>query len=322
MNNNCSHTKTYIKTHHHVYLIKNKHIEFDKERRFCQECDMLVYDNVLDNLASEEAISIYHKLYGVDIKELINLRKKYDLSIELFAKIIGCAKKTLISYEQNKSIPNDTYMITIKTLINNPEVIRMLIESDKGRFSSKEYAIIAKKIYPIIGKNALLLSETKRHEPTVYNGYTELIQEKLNAVILYLCKQKISKTKLMKLLFYIDFSFYKENSCSVTGLEYARLTFGPVPDDYELLIDNFVNKGAIRYENEGDNQSVTAIDNSNLDQLNNKEIALINSIVLFFKDYDAKKITAFSHQEKGWKETAHSKIISYDYAFELQDINK
>ena len=44
-------------------------------------------------------------------KEWKTLRNKYNLSQELFSKIIGCAKKTLISYEKGTAIPNDNYMI-------------------------------------------------------------------------------------------------------------------------------------------------------------------------------------------------------------------
>ena len=87
-----------------------------------------------------------------DKEEVKELRKNYSLSLDDFSKIIGCAKKTLISYEQGVSIPNDSYLITLKTLISKPEIIRYMIESNKERFTEKELKRINKKIRPFIGE--------------------------------------------------------------------------------------------------------------------------------------------------------------------------
>ena len=87
-----------------------------------------------------------------DKEEVKELRKNYSLSLDDFSKIIGCAKKTLISYEQGVSIPNDSYLITLKTLISKPEIIKYMIESNKERFTEKELKRINKKIRPFIGE--------------------------------------------------------------------------------------------------------------------------------------------------------------------------
>ena len=94
----CESTNTYVNDHNHKYVIKGKEINFVAPRRFCKNCDSLVYDAELDNHASEIAISLYNEKYGISKEEIISLRKKYNLSQELFSKVIGCAKKTLISY--------------------------------------------------------------------------------------------------------------------------------------------------------------------------------------------------------------------------------
>ena len=85
-------------------------------------------------------------------KYVIALRKNYSLSLNDFSKILGCAKKTLISYEQGISIPNDSYMITLNTLIKHPKVIFFLINSNKERFTEAELKRISKKIYPFVGE--------------------------------------------------------------------------------------------------------------------------------------------------------------------------
>ena len=79
-------------------------------------------------------------------EEVKDLRKYYSLSLDDFSKIIGCAKKTLISYEQGVSIPNDSYMITLKTLKDNPSLIIYFVKSNIERFTDKELVRINKKI--------------------------------------------------------------------------------------------------------------------------------------------------------------------------------
>lgn len=85
-------------------------------------------------------------------EDIINLRKNYALSLNDFSKIIGCAKKTLISYEQGISTPNDSYMVTLNTLIKHPKVIFFLINSNRSRFTEQELKRISKKIYPFVGE--------------------------------------------------------------------------------------------------------------------------------------------------------------------------
>lgn len=87
----------------------------------------------------------------IEKEEVKKLRQNYNLSLDDFSKIIGCAKKTLISYEQGISTPNDIYMITLKTLMKNPKVIHYLIDSNKERFTEREYKRITKKIFPYVG---------------------------------------------------------------------------------------------------------------------------------------------------------------------------
>ena len=170
---NCGSTDTYIKNHEHIYQIKGKEIKFNSDRRFCSKCNNLVYDEKLDNIASEKGIEIYNKLYGVPKEEIIALRKKYNLSQELFSKVIGCAKKTLISYEKGVSIPNDSYLILIKSLIANPEIIANLVEANKIQFTDKEYNKINNKISEFLANNEKQLLLSEEYNPTEYNGYTK-----------------------------------------------------------------------------------------------------------------------------------------------------
>lgn len=318
---NCGSTDTYIKNHEHIYQIKGKEIKFNSDRRFCSKCNNLVYDEKLDNTASEKGIEIYNKLYGVPKEEIIALRKKYNLSQELFSKVIGCAKKTLISYEKGVSIPNDSYLILIKSLIANPEIITNLVEANKVQFTDKEYNKINNKISIFLANNEKQLLLSEEYSPTEYNGYTKLNKEKVYNMIIYFADNTILKTKLLKEMFYADFLFYKENCKSITGLEYCKLPFGPVPDGFETILLNEYQEGMIDYKpvitSSKEYYEIAAKKKFNKELFTKEELDVLAKIKKYFKDYNVKKIVDYSHKEKAYTDTNDCAKISYDYSFDI-----
>ncbi len=318
---NCGSTDTYVKNHEHIYQIKGKEIKFNSDRRFCSKCNNLVYDEKLDNIASEKGIEIYNKLYGVTKEEIIALRKKYNLSQELFSKVIGCAKKTLISYEKGVSIPNDSYLILIKSLIASPEMITNLVEANKVQFTDKEYNKINNKISIFLANNEKQLLLNEEYSPTEYNGYTKFNKEKVYNMIIFLADNTILKTKLLKEMFYADFLFYKENCKSITGLEYCKLPFGPVPDGFETILLNEYQEGMIDYKpvitSSKEYYEIAAKKKFNKDLFTKEELDVLAKIKKYFKDYNVKKIVDYSHKEKAYTDTNDCAKISYDYSFDI-----
>lgn len=316
----CNCQNTQIILYHHKYLIKGKEIEFDHKRRVCKDCGSLVYDENLDEAASKEAIRIYNLNYGITKEEIKEIRKNYDLSLELFAKIIGCAKKTLISYEQGTSIPNDNYLIILKTLQKNPNLLKDIIESNPERFSIEEMEKIKNKLHRLYGNHFLTINFLEENEPSLYNGYTKFSFQKFKDVVSYLATLAIGKTKLMKELFYIDFLYYKNYGSSLTGMSYVKLPHGPVPDNYETLLEilndnNFIEITSTLKGNYEENTIVSVNKDINLSK---EEKKIINEIVNYFASYTGSQIADYSHQENAWKLPEFNKLISYEYAFDIE----
>lgn len=307
----CNCTNTYVKKYNNVYTIRNKEIKFESERRFCKNCNSLVYDAKLDNKASILAISIYNEKYGIST-EIINLRKKYNISQELFSKIIGCAKKTLISYEKGKSIPNDIYLIIIKSIISNPEIMLTLIDVNKEQFTDKD-----------LKKIDLLKSNTKdiNNNLCEYNGYTKISLDKIYNMILFFADKGILKTKLLKEMFYADFINYKNTCKSITGLEYAKLPFGPVPNNFESLLNKCVTDNIIdynvTYNNEYESHNIKSKKEFNKKIFTKDELDTMNKIKEKFKKFSSKDIVEYSHQEKAFLNNDFYNKISYDYSFDI-----
>lgn len=320
----CGSEETYIKDYEHIFNIKNKEIRFTSKRRFCKKCNNLVYDDKLDNLASEIAISKYNEQYGITKEMIIDLRKKYKLSQEQFSKIIGCAKKTLISYEKGKSIPNDCYLIILKSLLLKRETIITLISANKEQFTDKEYEKISSRINESLPNNIKRIIGSDEDKPTEYNGYTKLSLDKIYNMIIYFSKDTIFKVKLLKEMFYADFLCYKESCKSITGLEYAKLPLGPVPDGFENIIYKCIQDKVIDYKEELNIDSVkcyiTSKKKFDSTIFNDEEIQILEKVKNKFKDFGSAKIAEFSHKEKAFSETKLTYKISYGYAFDIESI--
>lgn len=320
----CGCQETYIKNYSHNYTIKGKNIIFTSKRKFCKNCNNLVYDSILDNNASELAIEIYNTKYGISKDEIINLRKKLGLSQELFSKVIGCAKKTLISYEKGKSIPNDSYLILIKSLIAKPDTIITIIDANKNQFTSKEYNKINEKVNKIFSNNINQLVNEGEILPDEFNGYSIISKDKIFNIISFFSSDGILKTKLLKEMFYADFIYYRDTCKSITGLEYAKLPLGPVPDQFELLLNECSKEQIIDYKinfnGEYECHKISSIKKCDISIFDDKELEILKYVKETFKDYSSKDISEFSHKEKAYINTQIGKKISYDYAFEINSI--
>ena len=65
-------------------------------------------------------------------------------------------------------------------------------------------------------------------------------------------KSKISKTKLAKLLYLADFAWYYDHLESMSGMQYRKITHGPVPDSFFRAIDELEESGKIVIERKND----------------------------------------------------------------------
>lgn len=318
----CKSSNTYIKDYEHVYNIKGKEIKFTSKRRLCKDCNNLVYDEELDNKASEIAISVYNEKYGIPKEAIIELRNKFNLSQELFSKIIGCAKKTLISYEKGTSIPNDSYLILLKSLIAKPETIITLIDANRNNFTSKEFSKINSKLASLMPNNTRGITLGLDNNLTEYNGYTKFSKEKVYNMILFFADKAVLKTKLLKEMFYADFLYYKNMCKSVTGLEYAKLPLGPVPDQFEYILNQGVCSNVIDYDvtymNEYECYNIVPKKEFNKSIFSKEELDTMMKVKNQFKNFGSKEIADYSHNEDAFIKTDYYDKISYDYAFNIK----
>jgi len=151
-------------------------------------------------------------------------------------------------------------------------------------------------------------------------GETLLINHKrenlLNALI-YFSKNTRScgKTKLFKLLYFLDFIHFRETGESVTGLNYYAWEKGPVPQDlfYELKRPDKDLKETImllkRFEDE-DNKLCQVIAKKPFDSkyFSKRELRIMKDLAYIFRDALAKDMVEVTHLKGSpWDKTLKKK---------------
>ena len=170
----------------------------------------------------------------------------------------------------------------------------------------------------------------ERRKDDLENEYYKILrklpfyQEYKNVnTILYLLKDnEMFETNLMKNLFAVDFENYKDNGSTITNLKYAHMPFGPaVNNRYEiynfLLKNNYIEIESMDGEYGTKFKSIFDFD-SNL--FTEEEINTLKLIKDKMKNKTAKKLSDWSHEFIGWRNTKNGEIISYKYANSF-DIN-
>ena len=160
--------------------------------------------------------------------------------------------------------------------------------------------------------------------PCEENGFKGFDYEKLCAMVLFFAHKnpELLKTKLMKLLNYSDMIFYKENGISISGLKYAHLPYGPVPDNFDMVLGKMAADHIAHIEvfYDGVYEKHQVIPDNDFPEgiLSDTETEVLERIYEKFKNFGSSDISDYSHKEKGYTATKKGEIISYAYAKDIQ----
>lgn len=153
-----------------------------------------------------------------------------------------------------------------------------------------------------------------------------LSSEKLRNLILHILekcggKPNIGETVLYKLLYFCDFDSHEIIGRPITGMNYVKLQFGPVPraKEYNSVIDSMLENNELKIITQEYHSMIQkryiALVESDKSKLNEQEKNLVNEIISKYSDMSAKAIEGFVHGDAPWKETNHQEIINYNLVF-------
>jgi hypothetical protein len=126
---------------------------------------------------------------------------------------------------------------------------------------------------------------------------------------------KVVKTKLAKLLYLADFAWFYEHLESMSGMQYRRLPYGPVPDQYFRAIDELQESGQISLDHKSDISLISETDSSKkqaLTELSKDELSLIKKICQKWKSKKSTEIVHFIHNQLPYKICQPDEIIPYE----------
>lgn len=150
--------------------------------------------------------------------------------------------------------------------------------------------------------------------------------QKIKSLILHLVEQcqheeaGISLTKLYKLLYFIDFGHKATQGSTVSGLDYLKFKFGPVPrglKDYITLLEGeklLEHREAISHL-----YAYTVYETDQQDNLKNYDFSEAEKLTIAktldtFKGKKAKNLSEESHYHQAWVTTENGEIIPTEKA--------
>lgn len=148
--------------------------------------------------------------------------------------------------------------------------------------------------------------------------------DKFRELILYVCRRSegdanFGLTKLNKLLWFTDMAAFLSRGASVTGRNYIKLPYGPVPSEYEETIRDMQKKRqlAVRVENffGYPQKRLLALVEPNLDAFTADEIALVDAFIHQYWNYNGSDMSHLSHEHLGWQLADLGEPIPFEVGF-------
>ena len=319
---------TRILTKRESYIVCNETIEVDAQILTCVECGQEFYCEELDNATLVTAYNEYRRKHKLLLPEEIRkIREQYGLSQRSFAKLLNWGDKTICRYE-NGSIQDKAHN-SILLFLREPENMRTYIVENEIAIDARQKA----KLLDVVEK----LEQGREHHvgcrffdlffsriPCEENGFKAFDYDKFCAMVLFFAHKssELLKTKLMKLLNYSDMIFYKENGVSISGVKYVHLPYGPVPENFDILLGKMAADHIVHIEVLYDNgyEKHHVIPECNIIEgiLSEEECAVLERIYEKFVDFGSVDISNYSHKERGYLSTKPGESISYAYAKDIQ----
>lgn len=147
-------------------------------------------------------------------------------------------------------------------------------------------------------------------------------EQKFRDLILYVCLRSegdewFGATKLNKLLFFIDLGAFRQFGQTISGQEYEKREFGPVPVGMQSVLRVLRDANAIVTRTaavSGYPQHRTfALREPDLSEFEPREIVLIERVLSSYRQMTATQIADASHAELGWRSVAYYETIPFGF---------
>lgn len=320
--------ETKIITRQETFKVCGEDITIDAQVLVCAECGEELFCEELDSATLVNAYNEYRRKHKLLLpNEIKKIREQYGLSQRSFAKLLNWGDKTICRYE-NGSVQDKAHN-SLLLFLREPENMRTYLTENEIVLDERQKTKLLDTVEKLeqdteyrVGRRFFELFFSRI--PCEENGFKGFDYEKLCAMVLFFAHKssELLKTKLMKLLNYSDMIFYKENGISMSGLKYAHLPYGPVPENFDMLLGKMtadhIAHIEVFYDNGYEKHQVIPECDIPEGVLSEEELEVLERIYIKFKDFGSVDISNYSHKEKGYSSTKKGEIISYSYAKDIQ----
>ncbi|NLT51956.1 MAG: DUF4065 domain-containing protein [Ignavibacteria bacterium] len=295
----------------------------------CNKCGEEFTTTDIDEVSISQVYNQYREKYGIPSPEqLTMLKDEYGLTSASFSKLLGFGINQYAAYEKGE-LPNQSNGTLLNLCLDPGEVLKLIERKKEVKLPEK----IKKNLISLIEEESKDCFNFEQHYfnrkiiPNRFNGFTIPSFEKFANMVVYFIENAPFKTRLNKLLFYADFAAYKYSGSSISGMEYAAIPKGPVPDQYEIIFGILAQKEIIASElvsyKDEENERFVPVKKFDTSIFKKEELTILDTVFKHFRFKKTKDIIYnISHEEEAWKENINNKsIISYlDYAPVLKEI--
>ncbi len=233
------------------------------------------------------------------------LRKRKGWSQEDLAKTIGLSRTSIVQLELgNRGVD-----------VMEFQNLSMALGFALDEFMSKDFMQSEVHDDPVI---------KEKSKPEERISVPKLNVEKFKNVLLYILercagKPNVGETVLYKLLYFSDFNYYELYEQHLTGANYKKLQYGPVPQKLTSILAGMMEEKEIE-------QMVTdyyglvqtryiPLKKADLQQMKASEKEVIDRVIDQMSDWNATAISDYSHKDMPWLATQDGQDIDYELAF-------
>ena len=245
--------------------------------------------------------TITQKEIGQRISEL---RKSKGYSQGDLAKMLDISRPSLTQIELGK---RNISVIELKKITN-------ILSVSIDKLLASNYSL-----------TELVINEEKvDKEPKLRISIPELKVNKFKNILLYILekcagKPNVGETLLYKLLYFSDFNYYELYEEHLSGAEYRKLPYGPVPQKLDIIINQMIASKQLKrlkvYYHGYPQTRYIPLTKPNLSSLNASEKDIIDKVIDQYSDWSASAISDYSHKDMPWLASKDGEAIDYELAF-------
>lgn len=283
---NCDNTafeqkKVRIKTEY-----GNEPVEIVVPAFICKKCGKQLADSKQMNFMRQAAADTYRtKHHLLTSKEIIGFRKKLNMSQRRFAEYLDVGEASVKRWE--------TYYAQERAM---DEHIRLKSDSNYAEHNAFEVDIATQTT-------------------DEFSGGTEFSWEKFANVAIILLETCGSPLFTNKAIFYVDFLHFKKFGVGITGSRYAKLEYGPCPNNYKMLFAKMIEDGYIK---ESSGHDLKIIKDPDWGLFDDDEKETIKEIIKQTKKDQGKKLYDLSHSEAAYAKSSLFSLVNYKHAKTLR----